>query len=74
MWLAFDEESEGEKRPEDKVPERFYGEWPRQRALEKPYVPTMDFVGHHMDEVHHLCDIREEWEREFLLAKELMEM
>jgi hypothetical protein len=74
MWLEFDGEDEGEKEPEAEVPDRVYREWPRQRALEKPYVPGVDFVGHHMDETRRMCKIREAWEREYLLAKELMEM
>ncbi len=75
-WLDFDGEKEGEKEPGVEVPEGFARivNVGRARALEKPYVPGKDWVGHHMEEVYRGSRMRVEWERVYLLAKEMMEL
>ena len=71
--LQFDPEDEGKREPGAEVPEGFYEPVRRSTTMEYPYTPGMAWIGEEMESLYVSSRIREEWEKEYLLAKGLME-
>ena len=72
-YLWFDPEDEGKREPNAEVPEGFHRPVRRSRTKASPDIPGMSWIGDEMEELYATCGISEEWEEEYLLAKELME-
>ena len=74
LFFEFDKEEDGEQSPEAEVPESFNKPMRRSRAMKKPYIPGTAWVGEEMSDTYIASRIRQEWEKEYLLARELMEV
>ena len=74
LFFAFDREEDGEQGPEAEIPESFNRPMRRSRAIAEPYIPGTAWVGEEMTDMYIESRISREWEKEYWLAKELMEM